>query len=135
MKVPPRDVPGTILYIDDTPSNLLLVGRLLERRPMVTLLTAVSGEEGVAIARSRRPDLVLLDFHLTDMTGEEVIVRLGHDVSTRAIPVVLLTADSGRTPGVHMIAGRSVECLSKPIDTRRFVAVIDEQLGRRNVSA
>lgn len=124
-------VSGTILYIDDTPSNLLLIGRLMERRPLVTLLTASSGEEGLALSRTHRPDLVLLDFHLADMTGEDVIRLLGEDTGTRAIPIVVLTADAGRTPGVHVIAGRSIDCLSKPIDMPRFVAMVDERLGRR----
>jgi CheY-like chemotaxis protein len=125
-----HDVAGTLLYVDDTPSNLLLVGRLLQRRPQVVFLTAGSGADGIRLAQAHRPDLILLDFHLPDMDADEVIRRLAEDPTTRTIPVAILTADATRRSGDYTIAGQSVECLSKPIDMPRFVALIDRQLGR-----
>jgi PAS domain S-box-containing protein len=124
------DVTGTLLYVDDTPSNLLLIGRLLVRRPGVTLMTAGSGSDGVRLAQTHRPDLILLDFHLPDMDAEEVMRRLSADPTTRGIPVVILTADATRRSGDYVIAGQSVECLSKPIDMPRFVTLIDKLLAR-----
>jgi CheY-like chemotaxis protein len=125
-----RDVTGTLLYVDDTPSNLLLIGRLLERRPKVVFVTAGSGSDGIRVAQTHRPDLILLDFHLPDMDAEEVMRRLSADPTTRGIPVVILTADATRRSGDHVIAGHSVECLSKPVDMPRFVALIDKLLAR-----
>ena len=125
-----HDVAGTLLYVDDTPSNLLLVGRLLQRRPQVVFLTAGSGADGIRLAQAHRPDLILLDFHLPDMDADEVMRRLAEDPTTRTIPVAILTADATRRSGDYTIAGQSVECLSKPIDMPRFVALIDRQLGR-----
>jgi CheY-like chemotaxis protein len=101
----------------------------LKRRPKVVFITAGSGGDGLREAKEHRPDLILLDFHLPDMDAEEVMHHLAADPATQAIPVVILTADATRTSGDHTIAGRSVECLSKPIDMPRFVALIDRRLG------
>jgi CheY-like chemotaxis protein len=124
------DVTGTLLYVDDTPSNLLLIGRLLERRPGVTLFTAGSGSDGIRLAQTHHPNLILLDFHLPDMDAAEVMRRLADDPTTRPIPIVILTADATRKSGDYVMAGQSVECLSKPIDMPRFVAIIDKRLAR-----
>jgi CheY-like chemotaxis protein len=125
-----EDLTGTLLYVDDTPSNLLLIGRLLQRRPKVIFVTAGSGSDGIRVAQTHRPDLILLDFHLPDMDAEEVMRRLSADPTTRRIPVVILTADATRRSGDCVIAGQAVECLSKPIDMPRFVALIDKLLAR-----
>ena len=70
---PPPARRRTILYIEDNLSNLRLVEHLLRRRPGVTVLSAMQGQVGLDLARSHRPDLILLDRHLPDIAGEEVL--------------------------------------------------------------
>ena len=64
---------ATLLYIEDNVSNVRLITRLLARRPTVTLLHAATGVSGVLAARDRSPDVIFLDLHLPDMSGEEVL--------------------------------------------------------------
>ncbi|HEX9368893.1 MAG TPA: ATP-binding protein, partial [Vicinamibacterales bacterium] len=64
---------GTVLYIEDNSSNVRLLERLLARRAAVRLITTGNGEEGIARAERDRPDLILLDLHLPDLPGEEVL--------------------------------------------------------------
>jgi CheY-like chemotaxis protein len=74
----------TVLYIEDNLSNLALVERLLLRFPAIQLLSANRGELGVTLARERRPDLILLDLHLPDIWGDEVLRRLQADAERPA---------------------------------------------------
>ena len=121
---------GSVLSIEDNPSNIRLLERLLTRRPGVRLLTASSGEDGIRQALEAQPDLVLLDLHLPDLPGEEVLRRLWADLRTRAIPVAVLTADA--TTSSHrprLLAAGAVAYLTKPIDIVQLLRLIDERLG------
>jgi PAS domain S-box-containing protein len=117
----------TVLYIEDNPSNIKLVERLLAKRPEVALLVAPQGFLGVELALEHQPALVLLDLHLPDISGEEVLRRLRHDPRTANIPVVIVSADA--TPGQierQRLAGAD-DYLTKPFDVEQFLAVIDGQ--------
>ncbi|MBC7954888.1 MAG: response regulator [Cytophagales bacterium] len=84
---------GTVLYIEDQDLNFLLVeAQLAATLPGVTLVRAATGSEGVARVRADRPDLVLLDMHLPDLGGLEVVRELTHEIS-QGLKVTLLTAD------------------------------------------
>jgi signal transduction histidine kinase/ActR/RegA family two-component response regulator len=120
--------PRTILYIEDNLSNVRLVESILGLRPGVTVLSAMQGRVGVDLACSHRPDLVLLDRHLPDISGEEVFRLLREDPRTRAIPVVMLSADA-IVGGMQPLLEAGVRAyLTKPLDVRRLLAVIDEHL-------
>jgi CheY-like chemotaxis protein len=84
----------TVLYIEDNLSNLQLVDRILNRRPGVRLISAMRPELGLDLAGEHHPDLVLLDLHLPDMPGQEVLRRLRANPRTAEIPVVVLSADA-----------------------------------------
>jgi len=85
---------GVVLYIEDNPVNLLLVEQLLMRWPNVTLLQAETGVTGISIARSAKPDLVLLDMRLPDMDGIEVLGALFDGDSGVGCRVVALSASA-----------------------------------------
>jgi CheY-like chemotaxis protein len=119
----------TILYIEDNVSNFRLVESVLGRRPGVTVLSAMQGRVGVALARDHRPDLILLDRHLPDIDGDQVFQLLQEDPRTRAIPVVVLSADAVAA-GMRALLDRGVRAyLTKPLDVRRLLALIDEILA------
>jgi CheY-like chemotaxis protein len=117
-----------VLYIEDSLSSLALVERLIGRR-CVTLLTAADGATGLEQARHTPPDLVLLDLRLPDMPGEEVLSRLRAVPETSATPVVVISADA--TPGrIHtLLNAGALAYLTKPIDVRRLMALLDQALG------
>lgn len=124
----PAPTERTILCIEDNTSNLQLIERIFHRRPGVRLLSAIQGGLGLELARDHRPDLILLDLHLPDISGEEVLRRLRKDPVTSRIPVVIISADA--TPGQikRLLAAGADDYLTKPLDVRRFVQVVDGML-------
>ena len=88
------DLKGTVLCIEDSPINMFLVETAIAAYPGVTLLKAGTGAEGIRLARAERPDLVLLDMHLPDVGGLEVVRALSEEATSGKLQVVLLTGDS-----------------------------------------
>jgi CheY-like chemotaxis protein len=133
--VPAADVAGTVLYIEDNAANVKLVERLLARRPRVQLMSASTGAEGLRRARAERPGLVLLDLHLPDMTGEDVLRQLWEDAATRLIPTIVLTADATPRQERRLLASGAKGYLTKPFDVGRVLETIDAMLKERHESA
>ena len=84
-----------VLYIEDDDNNISLVEALLRRRPHIELQVAMNGRDGVQAAIDKQPGLILLDNRLPDATGSQVLRELGSTSATAAIPVVVLSSDSG----------------------------------------
>ena len=125
---------GTLLYIEDNLSNLKLIQGLLSLRPEIRLIPAMQGRLGLDLARQHRPRVILLDLHLPDMPGEEVLVRLQGDPETRHIPVVVISADA--TPGRvdRLLAAGARAYLTKPLDVKKLLALLDEALKHEEPS-
>jgi CheY-like chemotaxis protein len=121
---------GTVLYIEDNASNVRLMERILQQRQGIALLHAAEGRQGFELAKDRRPDLILLDMHLPDASGEDVIRWLWECADTRHIPIFVLTADA--TPGLvrRLIAAGATQCFTKPLEIRQVLRAIDERLHR-----
>ena len=118
----------TILCIEDNLANIALVQGILEHRPGITLLRAMHGGTGVRLAADHRPDLVLLDLHLPDMSGEEALTRLRADPSTRDIPVLAVSAETD-SEAIGRIRALGIQgFVTKPIDVGRFLSEIDAAL-------
>ncbi len=117
-----------ILHIEDNLSNLKLVERVLAQRPDVKVIAAMQGRLGLELAREHRPVLVLLDLHLPDMDGEQVLQRLRDDATTAAIPVVMVSADA--TPGRirRLLTAGATAYLTKPIDVPQLLHLVDQAL-------
>ena len=119
----------TVLYVEDVASNIKLVEQILRRRPNITLVSTSRGENALALAKEHRPDLVLLDLHLPDIPGEEVLARLRADGQTDAIPVIVLSADATSAHRRDLMAAGADEYLTKPIGVRELLDLMDEQFG------
>jgi CheY-like chemotaxis protein len=119
----------TVLYIEDVAENLRLIERVLKRRPSVTLLASAFGGTGLDLAREHHPDLILLDVHLPDMTGVEVIHRLQASPATSTIPVVALSADATKHQIDRVMTAGAVAYLTKPLDVRQFLQTVDNVIG------
>ncbi len=133
---PARSVPAvdrgpihTILCIEDDPSNLRLIERILANRPGVRLLKAIRGRMGLDLAREHHPDLIVVDVHLPDIPGDHVIGSLRNDPATGRTPVIVTSADATPKQRKRLVAAGATEYLSKPLDVKRFLAVVDESLG------
>ena len=126
---PPRPPTGKLLYVEDNLANLALIEQILERRPGIELIVAMQGGLGVELARAHRPDLALLDLHLPDMHGAQVLEAFRRDPATRDIPVVIQSADA--TPGQtqRLLAAGANAYLRKPLDVAALLEIFDEYLA------
>lgn len=120
--------PLTVVYIEDNLASLRLVQQVAARRPGVRLVHAMHGQVGLDLVSSTRPDLILLDLHLPDMPGEEVLRRLRAESATENTPIVIISADA--TPGrVQRLRDRGASgYLTKPVDVKELLAWFDEAL-------
>jgi PAS domain S-box-containing protein len=118
----------TVLHVEDNVSNFKLVEQILSSGPGIKLLAATEGDLGLELAREHHPDLVLLDLHLPGMSGEEILRRLKNDPDTQEIPVVVVSADATRSRIERLLDSGAHAYLTKPLDVRRFLAIVDEVL-------
>jgi signal transduction histidine kinase/ActR/RegA family two-component response regulator len=133
-RAPGPQAPRTkVLYIEDNLANLRLVERLLEHRPDVDVVAAMQGRLGLELARQHAPAAVLLDLHLPDIDGADVLRQLREDPITAAIPVIIVSADA--TPGQvgRLLAAGAYAYLTKPLDVREFLQVLDQLLAPTEV--
>jgi hypothetical protein len=116
---------GTVLYIEDNSANLRLIERIFAHRTGVRLLSAMQGLLGLDLADLHTPDWILLDLHLPDVSGEEVLRRLRANPRTAHIPVTILSADA--TPGQvnRLIDAGARDYLTKPLDVRKFIHLLE----------
>ena len=119
---------ATLLYVEDNLANLDLVETFLLSRPGWKLVPALQGRIGVELAREHRPDLVLLDLHLPDIPGEEVLRRLRADSRTAGIPVVVISADATRDSLDRLRTAGADAYLTKPLDLDDFLSTLEAHL-------
>jgi len=122
------DVTRTVLYIEDNLSNLELVQRIVARQPHLRLLTARQGREGLDLARQHLPRVILLDVHLPDLSGDEVLRRLKSEGALAGVPVIVISADATSAQRTHLLSLGARDYLTKPLDIRAFLTVLEETL-------
>ena len=105
-----------VLYIEDNAANVELVSRYLQGRPGTRLTSEVSGRAGLASAARDLPDLILLDRHLPDISGDEVLSQLKAEPATAGISVVIVSADASRSAIHRLLDGGALAYLTKPIE-------------------
>jgi len=120
--------PATLIYIEDNLPNLTLVERILVHRPAIELVTATQGRLGLDLARQHRPDMLLLDLNLPDISGEEILSELRADPKTRAIPIVIVTADASEGQERRLQSMGASGYLTKPFEVQELLQMIDETL-------
>jgi len=122
----------TLLYFEDNPANSLLVKELIEEdRPDMRLLIADNGKLGIELARTHRPDVILMDINLPDINGIEAMEILLKDPLTAHIPVVALSANAMRHNVLAGVEAGFFHYLCKPFELNEFMCVIDEALEFR----
>jgi CheY-like chemotaxis protein len=116
---------GSVLYIEDNLSNLKLIEMVLESFPDIELIPALQGQVGLDLARTHLPDVILLDVHLPDMFGPEVLQRLKSDPLTSKIPVIVISADA--TPGQikRLEQAGAKAYLTKPLDIKNLLRILE----------
>jgi CheY-like chemotaxis protein/anti-sigma regulatory factor (Ser/Thr protein kinase) len=121
---------GRVLYIEDNLANYELVRKVFDRLGGLELMSAMQGQIGIELAAEHHPDLILLDLHLPDIDGEEVLRRLRADERMRDIPVIILSADATPTQMVRLKSRGAEDYLTKPLELTGFVQAVERALGR-----
>jgi CheY-like chemotaxis protein len=115
----------TVLYVDDNAPAVTLMREVVSIVPDSRFLAAMTGEGGVELAISHKPDLIILDIRLPDMTGYDVLSRLKRSPETADIPVIALSGDAAR----HDIErGRQAgfrQYITKPFPLKKMLEAIE----------
>ncbi|MEI8394755.1 MAG: ATP-binding protein [Rhodospirillaceae bacterium] len=120
--------PFSLLYIEDNPVDRRLVDGLLHGVPGARLFTARTGKAGLEAAGKQRPDVVLIDIHLPDITGFKVLERLRADPETADIPALAISASALKVEMARGLAAGFHKWLTKPLDLGELLAALAELL-------
>jgi DNA-binding response OmpR family regulator len=118
----------TILVADDE-THILNVVSLKLRNAGFRVLTAHDGQEALDVAIAERPDLLITDFHMPQLSGLELCRRLKQDATTRAMPKIMLTARGYHLEPQDTEESGILRMLSKPFSPRHLLATVYEVLG------
>ena len=115
---------GSVLYIEDEPVSFAVVQALLSGHPELRLIQAQTGDEGVRLARGEHPEVILLDMHLPDISGIEVVRQLSEDIAAGAFRVILLTGDQLNIDVLKAMSLGAAEYLIKPVSRQSLEAAL-----------
>ncbi len=130
LKTTPGSKKGLVLYVEDNLSNIQLIEKILARLPDVELISAMQGRLAMDLARQHKPALILLDLHLPDVHGSDVLQWLRAEPETKGIPVVIMSADATQGQIERMLAAGANAYLTKPIDVKEFLKLVGETMGK-----
>ncbi len=133
MTNPGSDPPARILVVDDEPQNLELIEALLPPEGY-QVFTAGSGEEGLAAAHEKKPDLIILDLMMPGLSGFEVCARVKTHPQTAGIPVLFVTALTQDADKARALAAGGDDFLTKPFQRTELLARIEALLKVRHVN-
>lgn len=121
----------TVLYIEDNASNMRLMTQILEKHTRLRLLTAYTAEQGLTLALTQKPQLILTDIHLPDMNGDQLLKALKSKTLTRDIPVIAITADAlSQVIDAEQAFGFAA-AITKPIELQTLMDVLRQHLPSR----
>jgi two-component system cell cycle response regulator DivK len=109
-----------ILYVEDNDDNVYMLKNRLTRAGF-TVVVATDGTQGVAMATSERPDLILMDLTLPDIDGKEATRRIKADPATQRIPVIALTVNAMEGDKEQAIAAGCDDFDTKPVELARLL--------------
>jgi two-component system cell cycle response regulator DivK len=121
-------MPKTVLIVEDNELNMKLFNDLLEAHGYSTVKTA-NGVEAVELARRHRPDLILMDIQLPEVSGLDVTRWIKDDDDLRDIPIVAVTAFAMKGDEEKIRSGGCEAYLSKPISVAKFLETVRVYAG------
>ena len=119
----------TLLYVEDNPANMVLVEKLTARRGDLKLLTAIDGHLGIQMARTHRPDVILMDINLPGIDGFGALEVLREDPATAHIPVIALSANAVPRDIAKGLKAGFFSYITKPIKVNEFMDALDTALN------
>ena len=122
----------TVLIVEDNELNMKLFHDLLEAHGITTIETS-NGNEVLDLAREHKPDLILMDIQLPEVSGLDVTKWLKEDEGLKHIPVIAVTAFAMKGDEQKIREGGCEDYISKPISVTHFIEVIQKHLGEGSV--
>lgn len=119
---------GDILIVDDEPANLRLLAKILEQENY-GIRTVINGDMALKSVALRHPDLILLDINLPDMSGYDICDQIKHNETTRAIPVIFISALEELDKKVKAFAVGGVDYITKPFHAQEVVVRLETHLS------
>ena len=120
-----------ILYVEDNEDNVYMLSRRLKRKGF-EIVVAVDGEQGVEMAFSEKPDLILMDLSLPKMDGWTATKRIKSNNDLKSIPIIALSAHAMEEHKQRAIESGCNDYDTKPVDIERLLSKISAQLGAKN---
>ena len=120
-----------ILYVEDNEDNVYMLSRRLKRKGF-EIVVAVDGEQGVEMASSEKPDLILMDLSLPKMDGWTATKRIKSNSDLKSIPIIALSAHAMEEHKQRAIESGCNDYDTKPVDIDRLLSKISAQLGAKN---
>ena len=121
--------PKKVLIIDDETTFSKCIKMNLELSGRFSVETADSGKQGIRLAKTFKPDIILLDITMPQMDGLQVLDELKEDAATISIPVVMLSALSDEETKVRASSKYSQHYITKPVSTDKLIEKLDWALG------
>jgi two-component system cell cycle response regulator DivK len=118
----------TVLIVEDNPLNMKLFNDLLEAHGYRTL-QSTNGMEAIDLARAHRPDVILMDIQLPEISGLEVTKWIKDDDDLRATPVIAVTAFAMKGDEERIRQAGCEAYISKPISVAKFIETVKSYLG------
>jgi PAS domain S-box-containing protein len=128
--LPPAYHQRIVHYIEDNETNVEVMRGVLAQRAQIQLEFSVAGLDGLAAVRARVPHLILLDMHLPDISGLELLRHLKADPATASIPIIVVSADATSQQIDAALRAGAVRYLTKPVDVTELLAAIDDLLDQ-----
>lgn len=115
-------------YVEDNETNVEVMRGILAQRPQIEMQVSITGLDGLAAIRAQMPDLILLDMHLPDISGMELLRYLKADLRTSAVPVVVVSADALGEQIAQAFEAGCAHYQTKPVSVPELLAVLDDLL-------
>ena len=120
-----------ILYVEDNEDNVYMLSRRLKRKGF-EIVIAVDGEQGVEMASSEKPDLILMDLSLPKMDGWTATKQIKSNNDLKSIPIIALSAHAMEEHKQRALDSGCNDYDTKPVDINRLLSKISNQLGIKN---
>jgi signal transduction histidine kinase/DNA-binding response OmpR family regulator len=128
-----RDIPSKLLLIDDDPTSRYVFKQLLSNTHL-NIIEAADGREGIHLAQVEKPDCIVLDFCLPEMSGIEVLSLLKSDSTTNPIPVIINTSQPLEAEEQRVLADSTIAILSKETASQKVAARVKEALLKAGIA-
>ena len=120
-----------ILYVEDNEDNVYMLSRRLKRKGF-DIVVAIDGEQGVEMASTEKPDLILMDLSLPKMDGWTATKHIKNNDELKSIPIIALSAHAMEEHKQRALDSGCNDYDTKPVDINRLLSKISEQLGIKN---